>query len=119
MKSFVVNRYGRLVFPFNFFPELDFSIFESLEQFAAVIRRDFDSGCNFAIQPAIGAHMMAAAASPLVTAGKSSSCFRYVCCACPCLKAKMAPRLPNSTATGVCPRSFSARMPEPAGSTST
>jgi len=42
MKSFVVNRYGRLVFPFNFFPELDFSIFESLEQFAAVIRRDFE-----------------------------------------------------------------------------
>jgi len=42
MKSFVVNRYGRLVFPFNFFPELDFSIFESLEQFAAVIKRDFE-----------------------------------------------------------------------------
>src|SRR5207245_136342 len=35
-------RYGRLIFPFNFFPELDFSIFESLEQFAAVIRRDFE-----------------------------------------------------------------------------
>ncbi|PYM94072.1 MAG: hypothetical protein DME04_09175 [Candidatus Rokuibacteriota bacterium] len=27
MKPFVVNRYGRIVFPFNFFPELDFSIF--------------------------------------------------------------------------------------------
>jgi hypothetical protein len=26
MKPFVVNRYGRIVFPFNFFPELDFSI---------------------------------------------------------------------------------------------
>jgi len=42
MKSFVVNRYGRIFFPFNFFPELDFSVFETLEQFAAVIKRDFE-----------------------------------------------------------------------------
>src|SRR5262245_57656070 len=42
MKPFVVNRYGRIVFPFNFFPELDFSVFQSLDQFAAVIRRDFE-----------------------------------------------------------------------------
>ncbi len=42
MKSFVLNRYGRLVFPFNFFPALDFSVFRTLEQFEAVIRRDFD-----------------------------------------------------------------------------
>src|SRR5215510_8783004 len=42
MKPFVINRYGRLVFPSNFFPELDFSIFESLDQFAAVIKRDFE-----------------------------------------------------------------------------
>ena len=42
MKPFVVNRYGRIVFPFNFFPELDFSIFETLDQFAAVIKRDFE-----------------------------------------------------------------------------
>ena len=42
MKPFVINRHGRIVFPFNFFPELDFSVFESLEQFAAVIKRDFD-----------------------------------------------------------------------------
>ena len=42
MKPFVVNRYGRVVFPSNFFPELDFSVFQSLEQFAAVIRRDFE-----------------------------------------------------------------------------
>src|SRR5262249_56265755 len=41
MKPFVVNRYGRMVFPFSFFPELDFSVFETLDQFAAVIRRDF------------------------------------------------------------------------------
>ena len=42
MKPFVVNRYGRIVFPFNFFPELDFSVFETLEQFAALIKRDFE-----------------------------------------------------------------------------
>src|SRR3989454_8752860 len=42
MKPFVVNRYGRIVFPFNFFPELDFSNFETLDQFAAVIKRDFE-----------------------------------------------------------------------------
>jgi 3-oxoacyl-[acyl-carrier-protein] synthase III len=42
MKPFVVNRYGRIVFPSNFIPELDFSVFETLEQFAAVIKRDFE-----------------------------------------------------------------------------
>ena len=42
MKPFVVNRYGRIVFPYNFFPALDFNVFETLEQFAAVIRRDFE-----------------------------------------------------------------------------
>ena len=42
MKPFVVNRYGRIVFPFNFFPELDFAVFETFEQFAAVIKRDFE-----------------------------------------------------------------------------
>lgn len=41
LKPFVINRHGRLVFPCNFFPELDFSVFESLKQFAGVIRRDF------------------------------------------------------------------------------
>src|SRR5207253_8795759 len=42
MKPFVINRYGRIVFPFNFFPELDFSTFQTLDQFAAVIKRDFE-----------------------------------------------------------------------------
>jgi len=42
MKPFVINRYGKIVFPFNFFPELDFSAFQTLEQFAAVIKRDFE-----------------------------------------------------------------------------
>ncbi len=41
LKPFVINRYGRLVFPCNFFPDLNFSVFETLEQFSAVIRRDF------------------------------------------------------------------------------
>ena len=42
MKPFVINRYDRIVFPFNFFPGLDFSVFETLDQFAAVIKRDFE-----------------------------------------------------------------------------
>jgi len=41
LKPFVINRYGRMVFPCNFFPELDFSVFPSLAEFNAVIRRDF------------------------------------------------------------------------------
>jgi 3-oxoacyl-(acyl-carrier-protein) reductase len=40
-KPFVINRHGRLIFPCNFFPELDFSVFETLEQFNAIVRRDF------------------------------------------------------------------------------
>jgi 3-oxoacyl-[acyl-carrier-protein] synthase-3 len=43
MKPFVVNRHGRMVFPSNFFPDLDFSVFDTLDQFAAVIRRDFEA----------------------------------------------------------------------------
>ncbi|MDQ6778838.1 MAG: ketoacyl-ACP synthase III [Actinomycetota bacterium] len=43
MKQFVVNRHGRLVFPSNFFPGLDFSVFDSLEHFEAVISRDFEA----------------------------------------------------------------------------
>jgi 3-oxoacyl-[acyl-carrier-protein] synthase-3 len=43
MKPFVVNRHGRLVFPSNFFPELDFTVFDTLEQFEAVITRDYES----------------------------------------------------------------------------
>src|SRR5437762_80215 len=43
MKPFVVNRHGRLVFPSNFFPELDFSVLESLDQLSSVIKRDFEA----------------------------------------------------------------------------
>src|SRR6266705_1059492 len=42
MKPFVINRYGRIVFPFNIVPTFDFSVFDSLEQFSAVIHRDFE-----------------------------------------------------------------------------
>jgi 3-oxoacyl-[acyl-carrier-protein] synthase-3 len=43
MRPFVVNGHGRLVFPSNFIAELDFSVLETLEQLAAVIRRDFEA----------------------------------------------------------------------------
>ncbi|WP_214366474.1 3-oxoacyl-ACP synthase III family protein [Pseudonocardia sp. H11422] len=43
MKPFVINRHGRLVFPANFLGELDFSVLDTLEQFTAVIGRDFEA----------------------------------------------------------------------------
>jgi 3-oxoacyl-[acyl-carrier-protein] synthase-3 len=43
LKPFVVNRHGRLVFPSNFYPELDFTVFDTVDQFQAVIKRDFES----------------------------------------------------------------------------
>jgi 3-oxoacyl-[acyl-carrier-protein] synthase III len=43
VKPFVVNKYGRLVFPANFLGELDFSVLESLDQFTTVIGRDFEA----------------------------------------------------------------------------
>ena len=43
MKPFVVNRHGHLVFPANFLGDLDFSVLETLEQFTAVIGRDFEA----------------------------------------------------------------------------
>ena len=42
MQAFVVNRHGRLVFPSNIMPELDFSALDSLDQLDRVIRRDFE-----------------------------------------------------------------------------
>jgi 3-oxoacyl-(acyl-carrier-protein) reductase len=41
LKPFIINSHGHIVFPGNFFPELDFSVFRGQKQFAAVIRRDF------------------------------------------------------------------------------
>ena len=43
MKPFEINSHGRLVFPFNFLPTLDFSVIDSLEQLDAVIVRDFEA----------------------------------------------------------------------------
>jgi len=43
LKPFVVNRHGRLVFPSNFLPELDFSAVQTLERLDAVIARDFEA----------------------------------------------------------------------------
>ncbi|HET7474652.1 MAG TPA: 3-oxoacyl-[acyl-carrier-protein] synthase III C-terminal domain-containing protein [Dermatophilaceae bacterium] len=42
MQPFVLNKHGRLVFPSNFIPELDFSVVESEAQLDSVIRRDFE-----------------------------------------------------------------------------
>lgn len=42
MKPFIVNRHGSLVLPSNFFPEIDFSRLNTLEHFAAVVKRDFE-----------------------------------------------------------------------------
>ncbi|MEQ3554177.1 3-oxoacyl-[acyl-carrier-protein] synthase III C-terminal domain-containing protein [Pseudonocardia nematodicida] len=43
MKPFVVNNHGRLVFPANFLAELDFSVIDDLEQFTAIVGRDFEA----------------------------------------------------------------------------
>ena len=43
MRPFVVNGHDRLVFPSNFSADLDFSVLETLDQLAAVIRRDFEA----------------------------------------------------------------------------
>ena len=41
MKEFLINKHGRIVLPFNFFPEMDFSVIETLEHLKTVIARDF------------------------------------------------------------------------------
>jgi 3-oxoacyl-[acyl-carrier-protein] synthase III len=60
MESFVLNQHGKLVFPSNYFPDLDFSVFDDLEQFAAVIQRDFEAkaptGAEIANRVAAGAY---------------------------------------------------------------
>ena len=43
MSAFVLNRHGRMVFPSNIIPELDFSTLHSLDQLDRVIRRDFET----------------------------------------------------------------------------
>jgi 3-oxoacyl-[acyl-carrier-protein] synthase-3 len=43
VQPFVINSHGRMVFPSNFLPELDFTVIDDLDQLAAVIRRDFEA----------------------------------------------------------------------------
>ena len=43
VKPFVINKHGRLVFPANLLGELDFSVMHTLDQFTAVIGRDFEA----------------------------------------------------------------------------
>ncbi|MDN5748912.1 MAG: ketoacyl-ACP synthase III [Pseudonocardia sp.] len=43
VKPFVLNRHGKLVFPATVLGELDFSVLDSLDQFTAVIGRDFEA----------------------------------------------------------------------------
>ena len=43
MQPFALNAHGRLVFPSNFIPDLDFSVIHSLDQLERVIRRDFEA----------------------------------------------------------------------------
>ncbi|MBS4727974.1 ketoacyl-ACP synthase III [Mycobacterium sp. SM1] len=43
MYAYQLNSHGKIVFPSNCFPDLDFSAFETLEQLDAVIQRDFDA----------------------------------------------------------------------------
>jgi len=72
MKRFVVNRHGRLVFPCNFFPALDVSVFDALEPFEAVIRRDFEEKARTTVE--IASEVEAAvrqAAAALADAKKS------------------------------------------------
>ncbi len=42
MKPFVMNSHRRLVFPSNFFPEPDFSSIDTVDDLAAIVRRDFE-----------------------------------------------------------------------------
>jgi len=43
VKPFVINKHGRLVFPATVLGELDFSVMHTLDQFTAVIGRDFEA----------------------------------------------------------------------------
>jgi hypothetical protein len=43
VQPFLINSHGRMVFPSNFLPQLDFSVIDDLDQLAAVICRDFEA----------------------------------------------------------------------------
>ncbi len=42
MRPFVINRHGQMVFPSSYFPEVDLSLFATLEQFEGAVQRDFE-----------------------------------------------------------------------------
>jgi 3-oxoacyl-[acyl-carrier-protein] synthase III len=50
VKGFVINRHGRLVFPSNTWPRLDFSVFETVGQLSAAVGRDFEAKAPSASQ---------------------------------------------------------------------
>jgi hypothetical protein len=43
LQSFVINSHGRMVFPSNFIPDLDFTVIDSLDQLEEVVRRDVEA----------------------------------------------------------------------------
>jgi len=43
VKNFVINQHGRLVFPSNAWPRLDFSVLETVGQLSAAVGRDFEA----------------------------------------------------------------------------
>ena len=49
-KDFVINRHGRLVFPSNAWPRLDFSVFTTVGQLSAAVSRDFEAKAPTASQ---------------------------------------------------------------------
>jgi 3-oxoacyl-[acyl-carrier-protein] synthase III len=49
-KDFVINRHGRLVFPSNAWPRLDFSVFDTVGQLSAAVSRDFEAKAPSASQ---------------------------------------------------------------------
>src|SRR5262249_28265987 len=50
VKDFIVNRHGRLVFPSNAWPRLDFSVFDTVGQLSAAVSRDFEAKAPSASQ---------------------------------------------------------------------
>jgi len=50
MKELTINRHGRLVFPSNAWPRLDFSAFDTVDELGAAISRDFEAKAPTATQ---------------------------------------------------------------------
>jgi 3-oxoacyl-[acyl-carrier-protein] synthase III len=50
VKEFLINRHGRLVFPSNAWPRLDFSVFDTVDQLSAAVSRDFEAKAPSATQ---------------------------------------------------------------------